>query len=269
MDIYNSNERWNTMQYPKGVVFNWEEKSSLIKEPGFLFDGFGGGGALGDIENGYALVLLGDSITTDHISPAGRKEKGVRPENFISFGARRGNHEVMARGTFSNPRLRNKLTKGVDGGFTIHIPSGDMLSIYDAAQRYMEDHIPLVIIAGKAYGTGSSRDWAAKGTYLLGVKVVIAESFERIHRTNLVCMGILPLQFIKLETADTLGLTGLEQFTINGITAIDKPNAEVTVTVVREDGSDHSFDTIVRIDTQLELEYFKAGGLMRKLRADF
>ena len=279
-DIYNSNDRWNTMQYPEGVVFNWEEKSSLIKEPGFLFDGFGGGGTLGDIENGYALVLLGDSITTDHISPAGRisadipaalylKENGVQPEDFISFGARRGNHEVMARGTFSNPRLRNKLAKGVDGGLTIHIPSGDMLSIYDASQRYMEDHIPLVIIAGKAYGTGSSRDWAAKGTYLLGVKVVIAESFERIHRTNLVCMGILPLQFNKLENADMLGLTGLEQFTINGITAIDKPNAEVTVTVVREDGSDHSFDTIVRIDTQLELEYFKAGGLMRKLRADF
>ena len=279
-DIYNSNERWNTMQYPEGVVFNWEEKSSFIKEPEFLFDGFGKDGVLGDIENGYTLVLLSDSITTDHISPAGRisadipaalylKEKGVRPENFISFGARRGNHEVMARGTFSNPRLRNKMAKGVDGGFTIHIPSGDMLPIYDAAQRYMEDHIPLVIIAGNAYGTGSSRDWAAKGTYLLGVQAVIAESFERIHRTNLVCMGILPLQFKKHETADTLGLTGLEQFTIKGITAIDQPNTDVTVTVVREDGSSHSFDTTVRIDTPLELEYFKAGGLMRKLRVDF
>ena len=279
-DIYNSNERWNTMQYPEGVVFNWKKKSSLIKEPGFLFDGFGGDGALGDIENGYALALLGDSITTGHISPAGRisadipaaiylKEKGVRPEDFISFGARRGNHEVMARGTFSNPRLQNKLVKGVDGGFTIHIPSGDLLSIYDAAQRYMKDRIPLVIIAGKAYGTGSSRDWAAKGTYLLGVQVVIAESFERIHRTNLVCMGILPLQFKKHETADTLGLTGFEQFTINGITSIDKPNADLTVTMIREDGSCDSFDTTVRIDTRLELEYFKAGGLMRKLRADF
>jgi len=279
-DIYNSNERWNTMQYSEGVVFNWKEKSSFIKEPGFLFDGFGGGDALGDIENGYALALLGDSITTDHISPAGRisadipaasylKEKGVRPEDFISFGARRGNHEVMARGTFSNPRLRNKLVKGVDGGFTIHIPSGDMLSIYDAAQRYMEDRIPLVIIAGKAYGTGSSRDWAAKGTYLLGVQVVIAESFERIHRTNLVCMGILPLQFNKYETADTLGLTGLEQFTIDGIKAIDKPNSEMTVAVIKEDGSTDSFDTTVRIDTRLELDYFRAGGLMRKLRADF
>ena len=175
----------------------------------------------------------------------------------------------MARGTFSNPRLRNKITKGTDGGFTIHIPSGDMLSIYDAAQRYMEDHISLIIIAGKAYGTGSSRDWAAKGTYLLGVQSVIAESFERIHRTNLVCMGILPLQFKKHETADMLGLTGFEQFTIKGITAINKPNAEVTVTVVRENGSSHSFNTIVRIDTPLELEYFKAGGLMRKLRVDF
>ena len=280
MDIYNSNERWNTMQYPKGVVFNWGEKSSLIKEPGFLFDGFGGGGALGDIENGYALAFLGDSITTDHISPAGRisadipaglylKEKGVLPEDFISFGARRGNHEVMARGTFGNPRLRNKLAKGVDGGFTIHIPSGDMLSIYDAAQRYIKDRIPLVIIAGKAYGIGSSRDWAAKGTNLLGVQAVIIESIERIHRTNLVCMGILPLQFKNHETAETLGLTGLERFTIKGITTIDKPNAEVTVEVIREDGSSFSFDTTARIDTPLELEYFKAGGLMRKLRFDF
>ena len=279
-DIYNSNERWNTMQYPEDVVFNWEKKSSLITEPGFLFDAFGGGDALGDIENGYALALLGDSITTDHISPAGRisadipaglylKEKGVRPEDFISFGARRGNHEVMARGTFSNPRLRNKLAKGVDGGFTIHIPSGDMLSIFDAAQRYIKDRIPLVIIAGKAYGTGSSRDWAAKGTYLLGVQAVIIESIERIHRTNLVCMGILPLQFKNHETAETLGLTGLERFTIKGITTIDKPNAEVTVEVIREDGSSFSFDTIARFDTPLELEYFKAGGLMRKLRVDF
>jgi aconitate hydratase len=279
-DIYNSNERWNTMQYSEGVVFNWEKRSSLINEPDFLFDGFGGGGALGDIENGYVLAFLGDSITTDHISPAGGisadipaalylKEKGVQPEDFISFGARRGSHEVMARGTFSNPRLRNKLARGKDGGFTIHIPSGDMLSIYNAARRYIEDHIPLIIIAGKAYGTGSSRDWAAKGTYLLGVQAVIAESFERIHRTNLVCMGILPLQFKKHETADTLGLTGLERFTIKGITAIAKPNAELTVVVIREDGSSDSFDTTVRIDTPLELEYFKAGGLMRKLRTDF
>jgi aconitate hydratase len=175
----------------------------------------------------------------------------------------------MVRGTFSNPRLRNKMVKGVDGGFTIHIPSGDMLSIYDAAQRYMENRIPLIIIAGKAYGTGSSRDWAAKGTYLLGVQAVIAESFERIHRTNLVCMGILPLQFMKNETADTLSLTGLERFTIRGITAIDKPNAEVTVDVIREDGSSDLFKATVRIDTPLELDYFKAGGLMRKLRADF
>jgi aconitate hydratase len=279
-DIYNSNERWNSMQYPEGIVFNWEEKSSLLKEPGFLFDGFGRGGALGDIENGYALVFLGDSITTDHISPAGRiaadnpaalylKEERVQPEDFISFGARRGNHEVMARGTFSNPRLRNKLARGVDGGFTIHIPSGEILSIYDAAQRYMEDHIPLVIIAGKAYGTGSSRDWAAKGTYLLGVQAVIAESFERIHRTNLVCMGILPLQFKKHENADTLGLTGSERFTIKGIATIDELNTEVEVAVVREDGSSDSFITTARIDTPLELSYFNAGGLMRKLRADF
>ena len=279
-DIYENNERWNIMQFPEGVVFNWKEKSLLINEPDFLFNGFDGGGALGDIENAYTLALLGNSITTDHISPAGRisadnpaasylKEKGVRSEDFISFGARRGNHEVMARGTFSNPRLQNKLANGKDGGFTIHIPSGDMLSIYDAAQRYMKNHIPLIIIAGKAYGTGSSRDWAAKGTYLLGVQAVIAKSFERIHRTNLVCMGILPLQFKKHENADTLGLTGFERFTIRGITTIDKPNTEVTVAVIREDGSSDSFNVTARIDTPMELEYFKAGGLMRKLRTDF
>ncbi|MCD6577610.1 MAG: aconitate hydratase AcnA [Anaerolineaceae bacterium] len=279
-DIYNSNERWNTMRYPKGAVFKWQEKSSFIKEPDFLFDGFEGNGALGDIESGYALALLGDSITTDHISPAGQisadnpaalylKEKGVIQEDFISFGARRGNHEVMARGTFSNPRLRNKLANGVDGGFTTHIPSGEMLSIYDASQRYINDHIPLIIIAGKAYGTGSSRDWAAKGTYLLGVQAIIAESFERIHRTNLVCMGILPLQFKQHENPNTLALTGLEQFTIKGISAIDKPNTEITVEVIRHNGSISSFITTARIDTPLELAYFKAGGLMRKLRADF
>ena len=279
-DIYKSSERWNTMQVPESVVFKWEEKSLLINEPDFLFDGFEEGNALGDIEDGYVLAFLGDSITTDHISPAGRisagnpaavylMEKGVQPKDFISFGARRGSHEVMTRGTFSNPRLRNKLVKGVDGGFTIHIPSGDMLSIYDAAKRYMKDHIPLVIIAGKAYGTGSSRDWAAKGTYLLGVQAVIAESFERIHRTNIVCMGILPLQFKKHETAETLELTGSERFTIRGIASIEKPNAEVTVTVIKDNGSSDSFNATVRIDTPLELQYFKSGGLMRKLRADF
>jgi len=279
-DIYKNSDRWNTMQVPEGVIFKWEEKSLLINEPDFLFDGFGESGALGDIEDAYILAFLGDSITTDHISPAGRIsvdnpaasyliEKGVQSKDFISFGARRGNHEVMTRGTFSNPRLRNKLAKGIDGGFTTHIPSGDRLSIYDVAMQYMKDHMPLIIIAGKAYGTGSSRDWAAKGTYLLGVQAVIAESFERIHRTNLVYMGILPLQFNDQETAETLGLTGSEQFTISGIPSIDKPNAELTVTAARNDGRSKSFNATVRIDTPLELEYFKAGGLMRKLRTDF
>lgn len=279
-DIYSGSQRWNTMQYPEGVVFKWERKSTIIQEPEFLFDGFGGDGCLGDIKNAYALALLGDSVTTDHISPAGKisagnpgglylKGKGVQPFDFISFGARRGNHEVMARGTFSNPRLQNKLAKGVDGGFTTHIPSGDLFTMYDAAQRYIENSTPLVIIAGNAYGTGSSRDWAAKGTYLLGVQAVIAESFERIHRTNLVCMGILPLQFMENESAETHNLSGFERFSIKGVAAINKPNAEVTVEVAREDGSLFSFMTYVQIDTPLELKYFKAGGLMRKLRTDF
>ena len=210
------------MRFPNEVIFSWDKNSSLITEPDFLFEGFGESGALKDIKGAYVLAVLGDSITTDHISPAGRiaannpagvylEEKGIQPGDFISFGARRGNHEVMARGTFSNPRLRNKLADGIDGGFTTHLPSGETMAIYDAAQRYREDNIPLIIIAGKAYGTGSSRDWAAKGTYLLGVQAVIAESFERIHRTNLVCMGILPLQFKKQENAGTLGLTGKER----------------------------------------------------------
>ena len=279
-EIYSGNERWNTMQNSQGIVFDWDERSTLIKEPDFLFKGFGEAGGLGDIHNAYALALLGDSITTDHISPAGRiaqdnpaavylNQNGVKAENFISFGARRGNHEVMARGTFSNPRLQNKLANGKGGGFTTHIPSGDILPIYDAAQRYIEKKTPLIIITGKAYGTGSSRDWAAKGTYLLGVQAVIAKSFERIHRTNLVCMGILPLQFTGHDNTESLGITGFERFTVNGISDIEVPKENITVSVTKNDGSSNSFSVLIRIDTPLELAYFKAGGLMRKLRSDF
>ena len=279
-EIYSGNTRWNEMQHPEGIVFDWDEKSTLIKEPGFLFNGFGEAGGLGDIHNAYALALLGDSITTDHISPAGRiaqdtpaavylNQNGVQAENFISFGARRGNHDVMARGTFSNPRLHNLLANGKDGGFTTHIPSGDVLPIYDAAQRYMQKKTALIIIAGKAYGSGSSRDWAAKGTYLLGVQAVIAESFERIHRTNLVCMGILPLQFAGHDNSESLELTGFETFTIKGISDIDGPKGKITISVTRSNGSSVSFSALIRIDTPLELAYFKAGGLMRKLRSDF
>lgn len=278
--IYSGNEKWNQMHIPDSAVFAWEEKSTLITEPAFLFAGFGDDGKPINIKDAYALAILGDSITTDHISPAGRiamgnpaadylQEMGVAPTDFISFGARRGNHAVMARGTFSNARLRNHLADGKDGGFTRHIPSGEILPIYHAAMRYKETHTPLVIIAGSAYGTGSSRDWAAKGTYLLGVHAVIATSYERIHRTNLVCMGILPLQFPKGMDAYSLALDGTEKYTINSITNINATQPELEVTIKRKGGSMDSFTAIGRIDTPLELAYFKAGGLMRKLREDF
>jgi len=278
-DIYENNPRWNEMEIPEGILFNYDDASLLIKEPKFLFNGFNGSG-LDDIENARALAVLGDSITTDHISPAGRiaednpaakylTARGVQLKDFISFGARRGNHDVMARGTLSNPRLRNKLTEGIDGGFTLHIPSGEIMSIYNAAQRYMQDNIPLVILAGKAYGSGSSRDWAAKGTFLLGVQAVIAESFERIHRTNLICMGILPLQLKAGESAATLKIKGKELFSINEISAINSLDPELTVKVISDDGSTTDFAVTARIDTPLELAYFKSGGLMRKLRGDF
>jgi len=279
-DIYSGNEKWNQMPVPDGAIYAWEDSSTLIKEPEFLFDGFGVDGFPTNIQNAYALAILGDSITTDHISPAGRiatgnpaaeylEAQGISPSDFISFGARRGNHEVMSRGTFSNPRLRNKLAGVKEGGFTRHIPSGEIMSIFDAAMRYKEEKIPLVVIAGKAYGTGSSRDWAAKGTYLLGVHAVLASSYERIHRTNLVCMGILPLQFPADVNAESLQLDGSERFTINTISMITSIKPELKVEIIRADGEKETFTAIGRIDTPLELAYFKAGGLMRKLREDF
>jgi aconitate hydratase len=224
--------------------------------------------------------VLGDSITTDHISPAGRiapdilagqylQELGVKPTEFISFGARRGNHEVMARGTFSNPRLRNRLVPETEGGFTRFLPSGEEMTIYEAAQRYMKDGTPLIILAGKAYGSGSSRDWAAKGSYLLGVRAVIAESYERIHRTNLVCMGILPLQYKSGDSAQSLDLNGEEQFTIQGVSKIDSLKPELRVIAEKAEGSQVEFMVTALIDTPLELEYFLAGGLALKVLEDF
>jgi aconitate hydratase len=217
------------------------------------------------------LALLGDSVTTDHISPAGNIAKtspaakylmdlGVKPADFNSYGARRGNHEVMMRGTFANIRLRNLLLPETEGGVTLHIPSGEQMSIYDAAMRYKKESTPLVILAGKEYGTGSSRDWAAKGTMLLGVKAVIAESYERIHRSNLIGMGVLPLQFRQGENAQTLGLHGRETFNINGV---DGGNAKtVTVTATPAGGKPIRFEARVRIDTPKEREYFRHGGIL-------
>src|SRR5690349_13198961 len=228
-----------------------------------------------------ALAMLGDSVTTDHISPAGSIpadspagkyliSHGVQPKDFNSYGARRGNHEVMMRGTFANIRLRNMLAPGTEGGWTIHQPSGDKMTIYDAAMKYRDEKVPLIVIAGKEYGSGSSRDWAAKGTILLGIRAVLAESFERIHRSNLVGMGVLPLQFQDGENAETHGLTGAEKYTIEGIAEL-KPRQDVTVKVTRDSGEEFSFTARCRIDTYNELEYYNAGGILqyvlRKLAA--
>jgi aconitate hydratase len=225
-----------------------------------------------DIVEARALAVFGDSITTDHISPAGAikpdspagrylLEHGVTRGEFNSYGSRRGNHEVMMRGTFANIRIRNRMLDDVEGGFTRYVPTGETMPIYDAAMAYKHDGTPLVVIAGKEYGTGSSRDWAAKGTVLLGVRAVIVDSFERIHRSNLVGMGVLPLNFMPGENAETLGLDGTETYTIEGVADI-KPRQEVEVEVTAADGSKRRFKTRCRIDTYNELEYFRSGGIL-------
>jgi aconitate hydratase len=227
----------------------------------------------GDILDARPLAIFGDSITTDHISPAGAikpdspagrflLEHGVSRAEFNSYGARRGNHEVMMRGTFANIRIRNRMLDNVEGGFTRYAPTDELMPIYDAAMAYKHDGTPLVVLAGKEYGTGSSRDWAAKGTVLLGVRAVIAESFERIHRSNLVGMGVLPLQFRERENAESLGFTGDETFTITGVAGI-QPRQDVDVQVIRADGSSFSFTARCRIDTYNELEYFRSGGILQ------
>jgi aconitate hydratase len=227
---------------------------------------------LSDVRGARALAMLGDSVTTDHISPAGNIaksspaaryliEQGVQPKDFNSYGARRGNHEVMMRGTFANIRLRNLMVPGVEGGVTVHLPDGEQGSIYDIAMRYQREGTPLIVLAGREYGTGSSRDWAAKGTMLLGVKAVIAESFERIHRSNLIGMGVAPLQFLPGQGAPSLGLSGREVFDISGLSRGDA--SEVTVTVTPSDGKPRQFTARVRIDTPKEREYYRHGGILQ------
>jgi aconitate hydratase len=257
---------------PAGKRYTWDEKSTYVKNPPY-FDGMTmTPPKLADISGARALAVLGDSVTTDHISPAGNIsktspaaryliEQGVQPVDFNSYGARRGNHEVMMRGTFANIRLRNLLVPGVEGGVSIHLPTGEQLSIYDAAMRYKKENTPLIILAGREYGTGSSRDWAAKGTLLLGVKAVIAESFERIHRSNLIGMGVVPLQFLHGQNAQSLGLTGKEVFSISGLASGDAK--EVKVTAQPEGGKPIDFTVRVRIDTPKEREYFRHGGILQ------
>jgi aconitase A len=270
-DVFRGDENWRGIKTPEGKIYAWDGKSTYVKNPPY-FDGMTMTPAeVGDIKGARALAVLGDSVTTDHISPAGNISKsspaakylmdqGVKAADFNSYGARRGNHEVMMRGTFANIRLRNLLLPGTEGGVTLHIPSGETLSIFDAAMKYKKASMPLVILAGKEYGTGSSRDWAAKGTMLLGVKAVIAESFERIHRSNLIGMGVLPLQFKEGDNAQTLKLTGKETFDIVGL---DRGAAK-TVTVVAngEGGKTTKFEARLRIDTPKELDYFRHGGIL-------
>jgi aconitate hydratase len=271
--VFEGDALWRSLPVPTGERFAWDNDSTYIRRPPFLEGLSREPAAPVEIAGARVLALLGDSITTDHISPAGSikadspagrylQAEGVAPKDFNSYGARRGNHEVMMRGTFANVRLRNQLAPGTEGGWTTHLPGGDVMSIYDASMKYQAAHVPLMVLAGKEYGSGSSRDWAAKGTMLLGVRAVIAESFERIHRSNLVNMGVLPLQFLAGESASTLGLTGREVFDLVGSGAALAPRGMVTVRARRDDGSTSEFRALVRVDTPEELTAFRHGGIL-------
>jgi aconitate hydratase len=270
-EVYTGENRWTALASPEGKLYEWQADSTYIRKPPY-FEGITREPEVpGEIRGARVLALLGDSVTTDHISPAGAikpdspagkylESHGVSPGDFNSLGSRRGNHEVMMRGTFANIRLRNRLAPGTEGGVTLHLPGGEQMSIFDAAERYAADGVPLVILAGKEYGSGSSRDWAAKGPRLLGVRAVIAESYERIHRSNLVGMGILPLQFLENESPDSLGLTGRESFDIGGLQGGLSGRLQVTATA--DDGSRTVFEARVRIDTPQEYEYYCHGGIL-------
>ncbi|TDL93626.1 aconitate hydratase AcnA [Stutzerimonas stutzeri ATCC 17588 = LMG 11199] len=272
-DVFSGDEHWQKIPVSAGDTYQWNAGSSYVQNPPYFKDIGQPPTPPADVENARILALFGDSITTDHISPAGNikasspaglylQSLGVAPDDFNSYGSRRGNHEVMMRGTFANIRIKNEMLGGEEGGNTLYQPSGEKLSIYDAAMRYQAEGVPLVVIAGKEYGTGSSRDWAAKGTNLLGVKAVIAESFERIHRSNLIGMGVLALQFVGEQTRQSLGLNGTEKLSIRGLGADIKPRQLLTVDVERADGSRDSFQVLSRIDTLNEVHYFKAGGIL-------
>jgi aconitate hydratase len=280
-EVFAGDERWNSLDVPEGERFQWDEQSTYVRLPPYFEDMPVDPPEVRELSGARVLALLGDSVTTDHISPAGSikrdgpagaylQEQGVTPRDFNSYGSRRGNHEVMMRGTFANIRLRNQLAPGTEGGVTRHFPGDEQTSIYDAAMRYAEEGVELVVLAGKEYGSGSSRDWAAKGTKLLGVRAVIAQSFERIHRSNLVGMGVLPLQFPDGESASSLGLSGEEVFSIEGIAdavaAVEGgKGGDQTVRVRAErDGAEAvEFDARVRIDTPKEADYFRHGGILQ------
>ncbi|MBI4502312.1 MAG: aconitate hydratase, partial [Gemmatimonadetes bacterium] len=271
--VFEGEETWKQLPVPEGTRFAWDPASTYVANPPFFTEISVEPRPLSDIAGARVLAWLGDSVTTDHISPAGAIPKdspagrwlidhGVRPVDFNTFGSRRGHHEVMMRGTFGNIRIRNFLAGDKEGNWTVHFRSGEMISIYDAAMRYATDQTPLVVLAGKEYGTGSSRDWAAKGPALLGVRVVIAQSYERIHRSNLVGMGVLPLQFLPDATPATYGLTGEETFKISGIQSGLRPKGHALVSAERKDGTMVEFEAIARLDTPIELEYYRHGGIL-------
>ncbi|MBC3453490.1 aconitate hydratase AcnA [Pseudomonas mosselii] len=273
-EVFAGDAQWQAIEVPQAATYVWQDDSTYIQHPPFFDDISGPLPEIGDIQGARILALLGDSVTTDHISPAGNikadspagrylRSKGVEPRDFNSYGSRRGNHEVMMRGTFANIRIRNEMLGGEEGGNTLYVPTGEKLSIYDAAMRYQQDGTPLVVIAGQEYGTGSSRDWAAKGTNLLGVKAVLAESFERIHRSNLVGMGVLPLQFKAGDDRRRLGLTGKERIDVLGLGGAQiRPGMSLPVRITREDGRQEQIEVLCRIDTLNEVEYFKSGGIL-------
>ncbi len=271
--VFTGDAAWRALEAPDGSRYGWDEGSTYVKNPPYFEDLPAAPDALEDIAGARVLVMVGDSVTTDHISPAGSIapnspaarylfDHDIRREDFNSYGARRGNHEVMMRGTFANVRLRNLLVPGTEGGVTRHLPDGEELSIFDAAMRYGDEGVPLLVLAGKEYGTGSSRDWAAKGPRLLGVRAVLAESYERIHRSNLVGMGILPLQYPPGESRESLGLSGEETFAIGGIATGLRPGGRVSVTAMSDSGGSTTFVPAVRIDTPVELEYYRHGGIL-------
>ena len=274
-EVFEGNDLWQALPLPSDDdnLYDWDDDSTYIRNPPF-FQGMSlEVGELADIQGARVLGIFGQTTTTDHISPAGAipkdepagtylRERGIKPWQFNTFGSRRGNHEVMIRGTFGNVRIRNLMLDDREGGYTVHIPSGDELPIYDAAMRYQSEGTPLVVLAGREYGTGSSRDWAAKGTLLLGVRAVIAESYERIHRSNLVGMGVLPLQFEKGDTPESLGLTGRETFDIEGVSEGLEPHARLTVVARTDDGHETRFSTVARLDSDVDVEYYRNGGIL-------
>jgi aconitate hydratase len=273
-EVFTGDAAWRALPVPEGSRFAWSNDSTYVRKPTFFENMSLEPAPLQNIEKARVLAVLGDSVTTDHISPAGNiaknsaaaaylVEHGVKPADFNQYGARRGNHEVMMRGTFANVRLRNQLVPGVEGSVTRYLPSNEQTSIYAAAMMYKADNTPLVILAGKEYGSGSSRDWAAKGTFMLGIRAVIAESYERIHRSNLIGMGVLPLQYLDGQNRETLGLSGEETYAIAGVSSGLAPGVKLTVTASAPDGWERKFEVLARIDTLVELDYYKHGGILQ------